>query len=112
MGQEAGITDAEIRKLCDGIITAQREGIAQMEPIIERPTLKRARVRAARDRHGPAVACGRTRMDSAAAAARRKAGQLSIRSHREWGLGRMAWSCAAGDAEVDEGSALASRASA
>jgi hypothetical protein len=55
MGQEAGITDAEIRKLCDGIITAQREGIAQMEPIIERPTLKRARVRAARDRHGPAV---------------------------------------------------------
>jgi uncharacterized protein (DUF305 family) len=36
MGQEAGITDAEIRKLCYGIITSQREEIAPMERIVER----------------------------------------------------------------------------
>lgn len=36
MCQEAGITDSQIRELCDGIIRSQRQEIAEMERIIER----------------------------------------------------------------------------
>lgn len=36
MCQEAGLSDPAIRELCDGIIRAQRQEIAEMERIIER----------------------------------------------------------------------------
>ena len=36
MGEESAITDPEIVRLCDEIVKAQREEIAQMEGILER----------------------------------------------------------------------------
>jgi uncharacterized protein (DUF305 family) len=36
MCQESGITDAEIKKLCEQIIKSQEEEIAQMKSILER----------------------------------------------------------------------------